>query len=605
MMTFVYREQLHARTGTQEGQGTAVSDLWNMPLNEKLQTGNIYLGLRITSRQRSSATSGYDLITFKVVESEKRREETEEASLLSPQAHSTNFRPGDSIFLYSYQGEPDITASILYKGTLEQITADSLTVKLNNGQQNADTFDLSADYAIEHGASDVSTSNNLRSLYSFACAPADRRALLLGQRPPRLLERREESQIPEYYLLQGPPGTGKTSRALRTFVGDELAAGGTVLLTAYTNRAVDEICQMLKAAGHDYLRIANPSSCAPDCRDHLVDSLLGDKPRLDDIRRSIDRQRIVVATISMLQSRPFILHIKTFTLTIVDEASQILEPLLMGLLSSPSTGRFILVGDHKQLPAVVQQNAEESRVSDPQLNAIGLTDCRHSLFERLLRWERSQGRTQFIGTLHQQGRMHPEVADFACRMFYRQEQLTAVPLPHQTATTIGYTQPPLDDTDRQLLSRRTLFFDCSGPEAEAALVADLARRVCRLSGNDFTPRTLGIIVLYRNQIDLIRQQLEKEDACSLLDAGNLSIDTVERYQGSQRDVIIYSPSVSRESQLQFLTASTFEEAGQPIDRKLNVAITRARKQLIVVGNSRLLRLNALYAKLIDSFTTHN
>ena len=125
------------------------------------------------------------------------------------------------------------------------------------------------------------------------------------------------------------------------------------------------------------------------------------------------------------------------------------------------------------------------------------------------------------------------------------------------------------------------------------MVADIAQRIRRLSGTDFTPRTLGIIVLYRNQIDLIRKKLQTSD---------FTIDTVERYQGSQRDVIIYTPSISRQSQLQFLTASTFEESGQVIDRKLNVAITRARKQLIVVGNSRLLRLNPLYASLIDAYT---
>jgi len=380
---------------------------------------------------------------------------------------------------------------------------------------------------------------------------------------------------------------------------------------------------MLQHAGHDYLRLANRSSCAPDCRDHLMDSLLGNKPRLDDIRRCIASQRIVVATVSMLHSRPFILQVKTFTLAIVDEASQILEPPLIGLLSSPSVGRFILVGDHKQLPAVVQQSPEESRVSDPQLNAIGLTDCRHSLFERLLRWERSQGRTQFIGTLNHQGRMHPDVAYFACRMFYRKEQLTTVPLPHQTATALDYTQPPLDDTDRRLCRNRTLFFDCNaGPEAEAALVANLAQRVARLSGAGFnTQRTIGIIVLYRNQIDLIRRYLELQSSDFKLT--DITIDTVERYQGSQRDIIIYSPSVSRESQLLFLTASTFEErdgghqlsngehqlsdgehqsSGYLIDRKLNVAITRARKQLIVVGNQHLLRRDTLYAQLIDSFT---
>jgi superfamily I DNA and/or RNA helicase len=82
---------------------------------------------------------------------------------------------------------------------------------------------------------------------------------------------------------------------------------------------------------------------------------------------------------------------------------------------------------------------------------------------------------------------------------------------------------------------------------------------------------------------------------------DISIDTVERYQGSQRDVIIYSFTVQQPYQLDFLTANCFEEDGKTIDRKLNVAITRARKQLLMTGNVAILSRNALFSELIQRY----
>lgn len=79
---------------------------------------------------------------------------------------------------------------------------------------------------------------------------------------------------------------------------------------------------------------------------------------------------------------------------------------------------------------------------------------------------------------------------------------------------------------------------------------------------------------------MIRKEIDKLEIPELQ---NISIDTVERYQGSQRDVIIYSFTIHHFYQLEFLTANSFIEEGKIIDRKLNVAITRARKQMIMTG----------------------
>jgi len=582
MMTFVYREQLLAKVGRQEGQGGAVSDLWNMPLTEKMETGNIILS--------------------------------------NEPSPTLNFRRGDMIYLYNYDGdEPDVRKAILYKGALEDIGPDGVKVKLNEGIEADDVMNQGP-WAIEHAGSDQNTTSALKSIYQLTTANDDRRDLLLGQRAPRQDTSLQLShtynphyddivlkalQARDYFLLVGPPGTGKTSMALR-FIVEETE--GDLLLMSYTNRAVDEICAMLDDAGHDYLRIGNETSCDPRYKSHLLENILGDKPKLDDIRQRIKTTRIIVGTTSMLQARPYIFQLKHFSLAIVDEASQILEPGIIGLLASDSIDRFILIGDHKQLPAVVQQTEQESKVDNPLLNAIGITDCRHSLFERLIRWEQQCGRQAFVGVLHHQGRMHPDIAAFPNRMFYRREQLEPVPLEHQLDTSLHYDLPSEDTCDDKLKKQRVLFFDVQPTEpqlsdkanrSEARVVADLLRRVHRFYGTSFDPqRTVGVIVPYRNQITMIREEIAH---LGLPIMNDISIDTVERYQGSQRDVIIYSFTISRPYQLDFLTSNCFVEDGYVIDRKLNVAITRARKQLLMTGNAPLLRRNPIFASLIDRY----
>ena len=103
---------------------------------------------------------------------------------------------------------------------------------------------------------------------------------------------------------------------------------------------------------------------------------------------------------------------------------------------------------------------------------------------------------------------------------------------------------------------------------------------------------------YRNQIAPIRHETEQLGIAELLD---ITIDTVERYQGSQRDVIIYATGIEHGYQMDFLTSNTFMEDGKTIDRKLNVALTRARCQTILTGSARLLSLNPVYRQFIKQY----
>ncbi|MBO7115668.1 MAG: AAA family ATPase [Prevotella sp.] len=612
MLFFVYREQLAQKVGTQEGQGGAVADLWNMPLTEKRDTGSIFYGLRILHKEQSSPYSGFDRLTFSILD--------------MGDDFLPNFRRNDMVCLYAYEGEPKVCAAILYKGVIEQLSDHEVTVRLNDGQQHPEVFEDST-YAIEPSFSDRGTTSSIRSLQAFCTATPDRRALLLGEREPRRdntlrLSRSyhphyddillKAKQARDYFILQGPPGTGKTSMALRFLVEEELSTLNSQLSTlimAYTNRAVDEICAMLTDAGIDYLRQGSETSCDPRFADHLLDRVMGERPRMDEVRQRMIDTKVVVCTTSTMLSRPHLFQLKHFSLCIVDEASQILDPNIIGILASPQIDRFILIGDHKQLPAVIQQPDDVPHLSG----------CRQSLFERLLRIEREAKRTAFTAILQRQGRMHPDIATFPNEMFYAQEQLQTVPCPHQEEQQLNYTQPSKDALDDLLKQHRVIFFpsdtsstsdtsssrdtsitsDKVNPQ-EARLVADLLHRIYRQYGERFdVHRTVGVIVPYRNQIAMIRREIEALDIPALLD---ISIDTVERYQGSQRDVIIYSFTVRHPYQLDFLTANCFEEDGHVIDRKLNVAMTRARKQLLMIGEPEVLSQNPLFAKLIRRYS---
>lgn len=633
MMTFVIKEQLVSKVGAQEGVGNSNADLWNMPLAEKKDTGNIYTELTITDKSCSSSFNGYDTITLNV---------PQQGIDFLP-----NFRRGDMVYLYAYKKneEPDVRKSILFKGSLQEIHTSSIVVHLNDGQQNPNLI-AGECFALEHAGSDIGGTSAIRSLYTFITSDVERRQLLLGQRAPRadkslVLSRSyhpdydeiilKAKQAQDYFLLIGPPGTGKTSQALQYLVREQLAekpkgqstkpndqspmvnGQSSILLLAYTNRAVDEICNMLSEHELDYIRIGNEYSCDPKYSDHLLQEVLDENTTLNSIKSTLSEAQIIVATTSTMNSRSALFNIKHFDLVIIDEASQILEPNIVGILTARqeegrAIDRFILVGDHKQLPAVVQQQGSlEMEGSDKRLDSIHLSSCANSLFERLILTERAAGRTDFIGTLHKQGRMHPDIADFANRKFYAKEQLECVPLAHQLETELSYNEESEDALDNMLKAHRMIFIPSMPCKQlnisekvntdEARIIADLLRRLYRQMSKNFDPqKSVGVIVPYRNQIAMIRKEIERLEIPAL---EGISIDTVERYQGSQRDVILYSFTIQSRYQLDFLTANTFYEEGQPIDRKLNVAITRARKQLILTGNESTLRQNQLFAELID------
>lgn len=125
--------------------------------------------------------------------------------------------------------------------------------------------------------------------------------------------------------------------------------------------------------------------------------------------------------------------------------------------------------------------------------------------------------------------------------------------------------------------------------------------ICKSLDKPLKIESIGIIVPFRGQITLVRRALAEKNIEGYED---ITIDTVERFQGSQRDIIIFSTTVAEPWQLELLSRPELIE-GKPLDRKLNVAITRARHQFILVGDHALLRQALPYAELIDAATTYN
>ena len=602
LYNFITKELYTSKSGNIDADGKAgASTLWLSTLDEKRETGEILYDLRIIDNQASLPHKANITLQIPVYD----------------ESFLPNFRSGDVIVLYERNRVTDnVTNKLVIKGNIDRITATEVCIRLRASQRNLSIFPTDSLYAIEHDYMDTTFRSMYLGLSAFMDANKARKNLLLGRREPKFAEElltknahfiddfervaTKAVSAKDYFLLVGPPGTGKTSRALRRMVEKFHDQPDTqILLLAYTNRAVDEICSTLNAItpSIDYIRIGSELSCDIRYREHLVENVLAPLRNRKEVRQCLLNCRVFVGTIASLSSRTEVFKLKRFDVAIIDEATQILEPQLLWLLSAKSSsgqdaiGKFILIGDHKQLPAVVLQSKDESEVFDERLREIGLFNLKDSLFERLYRFHLSKEDSPMLDMLCRQGRMHPGVASFPNQAFYG-GKLQPVGLPHQLENIPVPILFIPAERDTGTLSGKT-------NQHEARIVADWAVRIWDETAETFDAnRTLGIITPYRSQIALIRRELQAKGIPALMD---ISVDTVERYQGSERDVIIYSFCVNHLYQLRFL-ANLTEENGVQIDRKLNVALTRARKRMIMVGVPELLRKNDIYSRLIDSLT---
>ena len=336
-----------------------------------------------------------------------------------------------------------------------------------------------------------------------------------------------------FHLIWGPPGTGKTK------VIPEIVhrIGGPVLLGAFTNTAVDKM--LVALLEHDpavrFLRVGRPcdspevvAKLSSDPAECFTEDLAVKYGTVRAVKDALQQARIVAATAHRACTIPY-LRTRGFEMAVVDEAGQLTEPLTLGLILRAR--RFVLIGDDRQLPPVVRTGR-----------------LAHSMFERLKRDGQS------ITLLDTQYRMHPQIMDVSNRLFYEGRLRAGI-------SELERTPPDgLPVVFIPVESQR----DGRSNRDEAEIVVEIIQSFIRDSG--VRPESIGVVSPFRAQVVLLRQ---------MLGSTGVTVDTVERFQGGERDVMILSFVRSRG------TGFVFD------DRRLNVAITRARRKLVLVAHPQL------------------
>ncbi|MEX0824719.1 MAG: AAA domain-containing protein, partial [Pirellulaceae bacterium] len=457
------------------------------------------------------------------------------------------------------------------------------------------------------------------------------RQIVLGERQPqfgqlpdvRFFAKLNESQqravcfamsARDLALVHGPPGTGKTTTVVE-IIRQAIAGGDKVLATAPSNTAVDNLLERLVAAKQNVVRIGHPARVLETLQTHTLDVLVEQDPAMrvvaemyreaEKLFQKADRfsrsrpaqgvkqawreeakqlqrdarmyeQRIVDAILSSADvvcatttTDPAIIRDMHFHLVVIDEACQTTEagcwmPLLHG-------ERVVFAGDHCQLPPTVL-SAEAAREGF----AV-------SMMERLVH----EYGADITRRLTVQYRMHEEIMQFSSEQFYDSELVAdesvrhhrLVDLPHVGANEV--TEPTVT------------FIDTAGagwqeelePEgrskrnpAEGRLVL---KKVERLLDAGLCAKEIAVIAPYAAQVRWLRAHCSDRE---------LEIDTVDGFQGREKEAVIICLVRSNEiGEIGFLADT----------RRMNVALTRARRSLTVIGDSATLAVHPFYREMID------
>jgi len=370
-------------------------------------------------------------------------------------------------------------------------------------------------------------------------------------------------------LIHGPPGTGKTY-TLAHIVQALVDRGERVLLSAFTNRAVDNALEALVEQGFtDFVRVGTESGVRADMQNYRLERAGDPDERVAELRDA----QVVAATTATCGSR--IMREQDFDAAVVDEAGQLTEP---GTLAATNLAeRFVLVGDHQQLPPVVQ--ADEPDAADLPTGedgnpAPGATLSR-SLFQRLI-----ERYPEASVMLDRQYRMAQRIQAFASREFYAGQLRPA------TGEVAGQHLRQLDGVDVEALPEhlreQVAFVDPDGTAAgntnptEAETVAETvaAYREAGVPAGE-----IGVIAPFRAQVAEIGKHVP--DA--------VAVDTVDRFQGSSKEVIVIS----------FVATGSLDSPIFEDYRRVNVALTRAKKALVLVGDADALATDDTYGRMVE------
>lgn len=381
----------------------------------------------------------------------------------------------------------------------------------------------------------------------------------------------------DVYCIHGPPGTGKT-RTLVEIIRAACKDNQRVLAVSHSNQAVDNLLVGDSSENHvDHSSIhglvVNTDITAARAGGNTSSEFVEE----EYVGRDLYQSDVVCATMS--GSHQFGENI--FDIAVIDEATQ--ATITASLIPVTCAKRIVLAGDHKQLPPYY--SGENSEFEDMKI----------SLFEHLV----ERYGADIVATLKTQYRMNQQIAAFPNNEFYGGE------LSHGQQNRDWMLRPlsPLEairveGTENQAPSNS--YYN----ELEADVVA---KEVEKLLEVGVAPMDIGIITPYSAQIGKIRSALNDTRG---LDTSSIKIATVDSFQGSEREAIIVS--FVRSNPEGFSGFLTFPNEGP---RRLNVALTRARKRCALIGNFDTLRTRAptkssaesssdVYQALYDYLVSH-
>jgi len=436
--------------------------------------------------------------------------------------------------------------------------------------------------------------------------------------PPQLAAIEFAHAARDVAIIHGPPGTGKTTTVVE-YIRQAVARGQTVLACAPSNHAVDNLLEKLLAAGELPVRLGHPARILPDLRARALDILAekhpdarqarkvardafalfwqadkwtrakpepGEKAALRReakqmlvearqlearaIERVLDEARVICATLTGLDSQQ--LAQRRFDVVVIDEACQATEPAAWVPLLRAE--KVVLAGDHCQLPPTVISN----EAADAGLAV--------SLMERLIGLY-GPGIARLLTVQH---RMHAAIMGFSNDEFYG-GQLVA----HESVA--GHRLCDLPGVSAEALTEAPLqFSDTAGASFDEELEEDtgsrrnvqeadlVARKVRQLLAAGVSADAIGVITPYRAQVRALRERLAA--------VPGVEIDSVDGFQGREKEAIIVSLVRSNpEGDIGFLADV----------RRTNVALTRARRKLIVIGDSATLAHDPFYQRMLTYF----
>lgn len=344
--------------------------------------------------------------------------------------------------------------------------------------------------------------------------------------------------------IHGPPGTGKT-RTLVAIIKQLVDDGNRVLACAHSNQATDNL--LVGTSSEDHV---DPNSLHAGARKgELSIGRAGSGTKNPVVASEYDNRSFVnVDIVGATMSAAAQFDSNHFDVAVIDEGSQ--ASIQASLIPVTVAKTTILAGDHKQLPPYNSRDLEDRELE-------------LSLFEHLI----DRYGTELTTMLSRQYRMHERIAAFPNQEFYDGKLETAEPNRHwQIGNLDPVTAYQVDGTERSARGHSWK------NDRERQVVTQEVRRLC---AEDIAPSEIGVITPYHGQVDAIRSALGDSD----VEARGTKVDTIDSFQGGEREAIIVSFVRSNDAgNTGFLTAPNIGP------RRLNVALTRARKRLVLVGN---------------------